>query len=64
MPDTTNPDDVSRRLGIPIDTTRARPDNDITAPSVLPASGPMRPTPSPQNYGTSDSKGNGKGKVV
>jgi hypothetical protein len=37
-----NQDETSRKLGIPIDTTR--PNN--TAPGILPASGPLQTTPS------------------
>jgi hypothetical protein len=40
-----NQDSVSRRLGISIDNVAALPLNGITAPGILPASGPMRTTP-------------------
>jgi hypothetical protein len=40
-----NQDSVSRRLGISIDNVAPRPLNDITAPSCLPASGPLRAVP-------------------
>jgi hypothetical protein len=43
--DASNQDSVSRRLGIPIDNVAARPPNDITAPSCLPVSGPLRTAP-------------------
>ena len=42
-----NQDSVSRRLGIPIDTTRP---ND-TAPGILPASGRLRTTPTDHRGG-------------
>jgi hypothetical protein len=42
---TGDQDEKSRRLGMPLDTARARPPNDITAPGILPASGSLRTTP-------------------
>jgi hypothetical protein len=42
---TGDQDEKSRRLGVPLDTARARPPNDITAPGILPSSGPLRTMP-------------------
>jgi hypothetical protein len=53
----SNQDNTSRRLGISIDNVAAVPLNDIKSPSVLPASGPMRTTPSAA-FGRGDGKGN------
>jgi hypothetical protein len=52
-----NQNNTSRKLGIPIENATARAFNDITAPGILPASGPMRTTPSAV-FGGSDGKGN------
>jgi hypothetical protein len=46
----SNSDDVSRRLGIPFNVARARPANDMP-PGLLPASGSLRSSPSPQTFG-------------
>jgi hypothetical protein len=55
-----NQDDVSRRKGILIDNVTARAVNDITAPSCLPASGPLRITPT--DHFISTPRGNRTGK--